>query len=130
MRRSLFVVAAFLFASAACSGDSGNPVDPDGNGGGGGGGGGGTSPADTIYLNPLTFEQSNLTVAPGREVVFVNRNPIFHTVTPDGHSAWTRTETSSAGIVLRVTITTPGTYNYFCEPHRSTMTGSLTVRSS
>jgi plastocyanin len=88
-----------------------------------------TATTDTIRLSGTTFSPSSLTVKVGSTIVWVNTQNIFHTVTPNGHSKWSRTETSSTGEVLRVTINEAGTFDYFCEPHQSQgMTGRLVVQ--
>ena len=54
---------------------------------------------------------------------------MLHTVTPDGHTEWARWETTSTGQSFEHTFNTPGTYDYYCEPHRGMgMTGSITVQ--
>lgn len=126
----LVILAAFLYA---CSSDSGTPTDPGNNNGGSGGGVGGggstTTTADTILVSGLSFTPSTLTVAAGRTIVFVQQDNVTHTVTPDGHSAWSRVSRSTPGEVMRITISAAGTYPYFCEPHRSSgMTGTITVQ--
>lgn len=87
-----------------------------------------TSTVDTVRLSGTSFEPSNLTIKAGRTVVWVNTQSIAHTVTPDGHTAWQRTETSAPGEVLRVTMNSTGSFDYYCEPHRSQgMTGRIVV---
>lgn len=84
---------------------------------------------DTIRVNAVSFEPSALTVRPGRTVVWVNTQPIFHTITPDGHSQWTEASGNAAGEMMRVTFNATGAFNYFCRPHRSAgMTGTITVQ--
>lgn len=132
MKLYLVVLTALAFAYG-CSGSDG-PTDPGtGNGGGGGGGAGGGGAArtvDTIFVSGVSFTPSSLTVAAGRTVVWFKTDaPTFHTITPDGHSAFSRVTSNGSGEILRVTFNTAGTYNYFCEPHRGAgMTGSVTVQ--
>ena len=119
------VAAAALLVPIACSGggdDEGGPVGP-------GGGGQQQSTVDTVRLTGVSFEPSTLTVRPGRTVVWVNTQSIFHTVTPDGHSQWADTNTNAPGEVMRVTFSTAGSYAYYCRPHRAAgMTGTVTVQ--
>jgi plastocyanin len=64
----------------------------------------------------------------GARVRWISTTSTFHTVTPDGHSAWQRWPTSSAGNVFEHQFTSAGDFPYFCEPHRSTgMVGRVTV---
>lgn len=139
MKTSWLVVFALAAAVAACSGGDG-PTNPDpgqnpgnngGNTGGNTGGGGATSTGpDTVYVNSLSFSPSSLTVSPGDTVIWMMRESgTTHTVTPNGHSAFSRAESSTAGEMMRVVFSATGSYAYFCEPHRgSGMTGSITVQ--
>lgn len=136
MKMTLVRVAALavVLAPLACSGggDSatgGGPLNPPPTN---------TPPAtpppsqgtvDTVRLTGAAFEPENLTIRPGRTVVWVNTQPVFHTVTPDGHSQFSRATSSTVGEVLRVTFNSAGAFAYFCEPHRAAgMTGRITVQ--
>ena len=97
---------------------------------------GGESDADhTVVVGPggsLVFDPAELTVAPGDTVEF-SWESNFHSVTveskPSG-SEWTGTgeETHDAGFTHTHTFEVTGTYDYYCNPHRSSgMVGSVTV---
>ena len=58
-----------------------------------------------------------MTIQPGTTIRWVNAANIFHTVTPDGHTEFARATFSQTGDSFEHTFTTPGTYDYFCEPH-------------
>jgi plastocyanin len=59
----------------------------------------------------------------------MNTQAIGHTITPSGHTAWERVQSAAQGEMLRITLNTAGTYNYFCEPHVSAgMTGTIVVQ--
>lgn len=76
----------------------------------------------------LTFSPSTLTIDAGTDVRWMNVSAVLHTVTPDGHTEWTRVELADEGDLFVHTFTTPGTYEYFCEPHVGQgMTGTITV---
>lgn len=76
----------------------------------------------------LTFSQPNLVISAGTAVRWVNAGVMLHTVTPDGHTEWTATNLGSNGSTFTHTFDTPGTYEYYCEPHvGSGMTGTVTV---
>jgi plastocyanin len=76
----------------------------------------------------LTFSQPNLVISAGTSVRWVNTGIMLHTVTPDGHSEWSAANLGSNGSTFTHTFDTPGTYEYFCEPHvESGMTGTVTV---
>ena len=90
----------------------------------------GASTVDTVRIVGTTFQPTDLTVPAGREVVWINTSSgVFHTVTPDGHTQWSRVTTDAPGEVLRVTFGSAGQFPYYCEPHRSIgMTGTVTVQ--
>ena len=49
-------------------------------------------------------------------------------MTPDGHSEWTSATIADNGDTFIHTFDTPGTYQYFCQPHVGQgMTGTITV---
>lgn len=78
----------------------------------------------------LTFSPSALTISSGTSVRWINVTPgsVLHTVTPDGHTEWTAANLSNEGATFTHTFDTPGTYEYFCEPHVGQgMTGTITV---
>lgn len=122
MPRSSFALSLLLLASCSSVDASSDPTYPDGN------------PDDdasvvTVELVNFRFSPSSLMVNAGTRVRFVNTTNTFHTVTPNGHDAWTRAETSRVETVLEVTLNSAGTFAYFCEPHLSTgMAGTITVQ--
>lgn len=74
------------------------------------------------------FDPSSLTIPVGTTVRWVNDITRLHTITPSGHSEWSRQEMTSAGQTFTHTFNAIGTFNYFCEPHESAgMTGTITV---
>lgn len=76
----------------------------------------------------LTFSRPNLTITAGTAVRWVSVSQMLHTVTPDGHSEWSAANLASSGSTFTHTFDTPGTYEYFCEPHVGDgMTGTVTV---
>lgn len=74
------------------------------------------------------FSPSDVTISVGTTVRWISDTVVFHTITPSGHSEWERQEMSSEGQTFEHTFGTAGTFNYFCEPHQSTMTGTITVQ--
>lgn len=60
-----------------------------------------------------------MTVSRGTTVRWINGTASVHTVTPDGHSAWSEWQTSGASETFEVVLDAPGTYQYYCSPHRS-----------
>jgi len=85
------------------------------------------SGVEVTASDDLTFSQANVNISAGTSVRWVNAGEMLHTVTPDGHSEWTSTELPSKGSMFLHTFETPGTYEYFCEPHRPGMSGTVTV---
>lgn len=81
-----------------------------------------------IQLGEASFTPSQLTVSPGARIRWVNQYDIGHTVTPSGHSAWSRQEMSAAGQTFEVVLNNPGDFAYYCEPHQAVgMTGTIAV---
>ena len=77
--------------------------------------------------NPA-FSVTNLTISAGTSVRWVNVGQMLHTVTPDGHNEWSSADLSSNGSTFTHTFDTPGTYDYYCQPHLGqNMTGTVTV---
>jgi plastocyanin len=76
----------------------------------------------------LQFDPSEVTIEPGMTVRWINASSMLHTITPDGHSEWSRVEMSTQDQTFEHTFETAGTFPYFCEPHQSAgMTGTITV---
>lgn len=76
----------------------------------------------------LTFSPSALSIDAGTAVRWMNVSVELHTVTPDGHTEWTASSLDDEGDIFVHTFDTPGTYEYFCEPHVGQgMTGTITV---
>ncbi len=109
-------IAATIFA---CGGTATDPVDDGGDG-----------DVTVITLtNGLTFSPSTVTISPGTTVRWVNGTSLSHTVTPAGHSEWSRWATSSQNQTFEHTFGSAGTFAYFCEPHQAAgMSGVITVQ--
>lgn len=84
---------------------------------------------ETIEANGnLEFSPSALTIDAGTQVRWVNVSTVLHTVTPDGHTEWSSATIADNGDTFIHTFDTPGTYQYFCQPHVGQgMTGTITV---
>ena len=81
-----------------------------------------------VKLRNFEFSQPELRVEAGTTVRWRNTTSSFHTVTPDGHMAWTEWQTASSGETFEVTFDGVGTYPYYCSPHRGLgMTGTVIV---
>jgi plastocyanin len=76
----------------------------------------------------LTFSRTNVSISAGTAVRWVNVGAMLHTVTPDGHTEWTSANLGGNGATFTHTFDTPGTYDYYCDPHLANgMTGTITV---
>nr|WP_321111164.1 plastocyanin/azurin family copper-binding protein [Halorussus salinisoli] len=100
---------------------------------------GGGGPTEEVVVGPggsLVFEPAELTIAPGTTVNFVwesdNHNVVPESQ-PDGAN-WEGTEggeskTYDTGHEYSHTFETTGTYEYFCQPHKTAgMVGTITVQ--
>lgn len=77
----------------------------------------------------FTFSPANVTITTGTTVRWIKENTgTFHTVTPRGHDEWERAELSEPGQIFEHTFNTAGSFDYFCEPHEATMSGTITVQ--
>lgn len=88
-------------------------------------------PSDVVEIrltSSLTFDPSEVTISTGTTVRWINDANILHTVTPRDHTEWERVELDQSGETFEHTFETAGTFDYFCEPHESTMQGTITVQ--
>ena len=86
--------------------------------------------ADGVVIELIgnEFLQGDVMVEGGTTVRWVNRSGA-HTVTPDGHGQWQRQVLSAANQAFEHTFTTPGKFDYYCEPHAGHgMRGVIRVR--
>ena len=122
MSRRMFTEAvaalAISIAIAGCSDRSDssmNPVDGDGT--------------PTVTISNFAFAPARITIDRGATVRWRNGTSTFHTVTPDGHTAFEEWETNAQGQTFEARFDQPGEYRYYCTPHRSLgMTGIIEVR--
>lgn len=71
-----------------------------------------------VSLLAQSFSPDHLVVEAGTTVRWVNQGNEFHTITPDGHTEWAEATVQSAGETFEHTFGTPGTFDYYCQPHR------------
>lgn len=116
MRRALFV--GVLVAAAACADANTAPPNLPG--------GGSTPAANQVFMQSSAFTPVTRNVAAGTNVQWVNQDGVTHNVTssavPAGASAITSGSVAGSG-TFSVTLTTPGTYQYFCSIHGTATTG-------
>jgi plastocyanin len=85
-----------------------------------------TSQAHTVTIQNFAFSSETLTIKAGSKVTFVNKDAAEHNaVAVDGSF---ETPLLAKGESYTVTFTKAGTYKYFCEPHKSFMTGTIIVK--
>ncbi len=109
-----------LVAVAACGGGGSDPAAPGGGEGG---------DAVEVVLTDFAFTPATVTVAAGTTVRWRNATSMTHTVTPEEGTPWAEWTTSVKEETFEVTFATPGTYDYYCRPHRSLgMVGRVVVQ--
>jgi len=81
----------------------------------------------TVTISAFQFSPSPLKVPVGTPVVFVNKDPTPHTVTPDDGKSFQGTGRIVSGDSKTVVFEKPGTFNYYCEIH-TTMRGKVVVK--
>ncbi|GGI43216.1 hypothetical protein GCM10008018_00950 [Paenibacillus marchantiophytorum] len=88
----------------------------------------GEATAKTYYVNieGFAFKEGDLTVEAGSTIVFTNKDKVKHNAVADNGSF--KTNLLGAGESESITLTTPGEYTYFCEPHKNFMKGKITVK--
>ena len=105
----------------------------------GGASGGGGGPTKEVTVGPggsLTFEPAEITIAPGTTVHWVwdsDNHNVVPSNQPEGAN-WEGTagppsKTYNTGHEYSHTFNTTGTFEYFCQPHKTAgMTGTITVQ--
>lgn len=82
-----------------------------------------------IGLSGTSFSIPDVTISVGETIRWENQDGNLHTVTPDGHSEWSSVQLDATGESFEHTFDAAGTYNYYCNPHRSQgMTGVIRVQ--
>ncbi len=80
-------------------------------------------------LGNLTFSPSQVTATPGTRIRWINAESMAHTVTPEGHDAWSSASLTSAGDTFEVVLNNPGEFPYFCQPHQADeMEGTVVIQ--
>lgn len=108
--------ALAVLGAGACSEHVDGPTGPD------------DGDVVEITIENFRFASAELRVPAGTTVRWRNTTSTFHTVTPNGHTAWTEWQTAGSGETFEVRFDQPGSYPYYCVPHRSLgMTGTVIV---
>ena len=125
MRKLLVMLAAMMLLIAACSGDdAGTEAEDTGDTAA-------EEPADdaagagTVTASNFAFDPTELEVASGDSVTFVNEDDAEHSFTVDKTDI--EEELEEPGEVDVTIDLDAGDYDFFCKYHKDTMTGTLTV---
>src|SRR5206468_11588668 len=71
----------------------------------------------TVNMQSLAFGPTVVHITPGQTVLWTNSDPLQHTVTADDASF--DSGLIDAGGTFTQEFDTPGTYQYYCQPHGS-----------
>ena len=81
--------------------------------------------ANTVSIDNFTFTPQTLTVKAGSTVTWTNKDDIPHGIASD-NNAFKKSKALDTDDAYSVSLTTPGTYKYFCYVHPH-MTGTIVV---
>lgn len=110
------VLGALLLA--ACSDHSASPAEPISE-----------DDVTVVVIRDFAFTAPTITIDRGKSVQWRTSTGTFHTVTPDGHLAFSERQMNASGQTYEVRFDTPGRYRYYCDPHRALgMTGEVVVQ--
>ena len=123
MKRLLIVTAMIALLAAACGGDDGEATNGGGTGGGGDGGGGGSV---TLTAANFAFQPESLTAAVGDSIEFTNEDDAKHNITAEDAGLDEDVDAGSSTTVDLADVEA-GSYDFFCEYHPDSMTGTLEV---
>lgn len=117
-RKSVVAVAFVALFGAACGGDDGGDETSDAGGNGGG--------AVTLTAADFAWDPSSLTVEAGGSIELVNEDDAKHNLTIEGAGV---DEDVDGGQTATVDLgdLEAGSYDFVCEYHADSMTGTLEV---
>ena len=84
-------------------------------------------PPNQVVIDSFAFAPATLTVAPGTQVVWINRDEEPHTVTSADGGRTFKSPALGTDDKFTFTFAQPGTYKYFCSIHRY-MAGTIVVK--
>jgi len=135
--RTAIIGCLALASIAGCSGDSSTGVYGSGASGGQGGNESGGGPVGTVTLGPDIRFVSNHngsqnpavdTIPVGGTVTWTWTGSLPHSVQSLGTTTFTSSEIKTGSGTHTVTFTTPGTYQYDCAVHGTSMKGTVVVQ--
>ena len=118
MRKLLTIAIVAVFVGVACGGNDEPAADTGDNGED-------TATTTTVTASNFAFEPTELTVASGDPIEFVNEDDAEHSFTVDKTDV--EEELEEPGSVEVPIDLDAGEYDFYCKYHRDTMTGTLTV---
>src|SRR3990170_5345153 len=83
----------------------------------------GTTSTATVNMTGIKYVPDSITVDVGTKVTWVNKDPVYHTVTSDEADGPLQSPNIEAGQSFSFTFTEEGTYSYHCIPHSSVQSG-------
>lgn len=83
--------------------------------------------AVTIEMKDYAFQSADVTVKAGTPIAFVNRDADMKHIAVATNGAFA-IPLLAEGESATITLTKPGVYEYYCEPHKSFMKGRITVQ--
>jgi plastocyanin len=119
LRRLTIALALVALVGVACGGDDTSATGDAGTGDTGGG-------TATLTAANFAFDPSSLTAAAGDSIEFSNEDDTEHNFTVEDLGI---DEDADPGGSTTIDLSSaePGTYDFFCEYHKDTMTGTLEV---
>lgn len=120
LKYRMVALVAVLLIGVACGGDGGSTTDAAADEGGGGSGGA------TLTTANFAFAPASLTAAAGDEIQFVNEDDAKHNITAKDADLDVDVD-AGASTTIDLTGVEPGSYDFFCEYHKDSMTGTLEV---
>ena len=116
-RRSLVGVVAFVaLLGAACGGDDGGDAASSGNGGG----------SATLTAAEFAWDPGTLSASAGSSIELVNEDDAKHNLTIE-EAGVDEDVDGGASITVDLGDVEAGSYDFVCEYHPDTMTGTLEV---
>lgn len=122
-RKSFVAVAMFAaLLGAACGGDGGDGGAAASGGGGGGGGG-----SATLTAAEFAWDPSTLTAPAGGSIELVNEDEAEHNLTIED-AGIDEDVAGGESVTVDLADVEAGSYDFVCELHPDTMTGTLEVQ--
>jgi plastocyanin len=119
-RGAVAAVALVALLGAACGGDDGGDAGDAGAAGGEGGGG------VTLTAAEFAWDPADLSVSAGDSIELVNEDDAKHNLTVE-EAALDEDVDANGSVTVDLADVEAGSYDFVCEYHPDTMTGTLEV---